>query len=271
MILSWDIGIKNMAYCLMNKTSDIKSWGIINLYDDVPKLDYACQASKKNNQVCGKKANFVFKNKYFCNVHNKNGSLLTFKCSHENCKNKVSYYDTEKKLYCTKHSKGITDPFKIDGKKNLNQLTKILYAELDKIPEFSEAKTILIENQPVLKNPTMKSIQMILYSYFMLRYVVDKKLDIEIKLMSAKNKLKVYDGPPINKYDNLKSKYSRDKKLSIDYCQYYLEKKKNNYWIDYFKNYKKNKGKGVIGNDDLADTYLMIIYYINNNNLNLKK
>ena len=144
MILSWDIGIKNMAYCLMSNDYNIKLWGIINLYDDVPKLDYKCTALKKNNEVCGKKANFVLQNEYFCTVHNKNGCKLTFKCSHSGCKNKVLYYDKEKQLYCTKHSKNIDDPYKIDGKKNLNQLTKILYEELDKIPEFSDAKIILI-------------------------------------------------------------------------------------------------------------------------------
>ena len=39
------------------------------------------------------------------------------------------------------------------------------------------------------------------------------------------------------------------------------------YRIRQDKCYEKNKGKGVLGNDDLADTYLMNIYYIYKNNL----
>ena len=47
---------------------------------------------------------------------------------------------------------------------------------------------IIIENQPVLKNPTMKSIQIMLYSYFLLK---NKKMK-SIQLVNACNKLKVF-------------------------------------------------------------------------------
>ena len=33
--------------------------------------------------------------------------------------------------------------------------------------ELLKADIVVIENQPVLKNPTMKSIQMVLYSFFL--------------------------------------------------------------------------------------------------------
>ena len=50
-----------------------------------------------------------------------------------------------------------------------------------------------------MKNPTMKSIQMIVYSYFYIRGIVDNKSTIlkDIVFISAGNKLKVYDGPKI--------------------------------------------------------------------------
>ena len=70
--------------------------------------------------------------------------------------------------------------------------------------------------------------------------------------MSAKNKLKAYTGEPITKYDKLKSKYDRTKKLSIDYCKIMIIGDKK--WYDFFINCKKN--------DDLADTYLMNCYYV---------
>ena len=171
-------------------------------------------------------------------------------------------------MYCTKCSKNIDSLkiVKLKGNKNLQQISTLLYKKLDQIPNLLNAKEVLIENQPVFKNPTMKSIQMILYSYFVLRGSIDKQNKIKISLMSAKNKLKVYDGPEITKFDHIKSKYSKDKKMSIEYCNILLEKcKDNNKWKEYFNNYKKNRGKGIIGNDDLADTFLMNCYFIKNN------
>ena len=78
---------------------------------------------------------------------------------------------------------------------------------------------ILIENQPVLKNPTMKSVQMILYSYFLINGVIKNTVK-EIKFISARNKLKVYDGPPIEV--KVKGKYAKRKRLSIKYCRYMI-------------------------------------------------
>ena len=65
-----------------------------------------------------------------------------------------------------------------------------LFNTLDEKSIFSECENIVIENQPVLKNPTMKSIQIMLYSYFLIK---NKNIKI-IKLLNASNKLKVYKG-----------------------------------------------------------------------------
>ena len=275
MILSWDVGIKNMAYCLMDYQNDqyiIEDWGILNLYDDVPTpREYTCQKLKKDGNKCEKKAKFIENGHYYCSIHSKNGDSInnTFKCSSENCSKKVMFYHSDnKKLYCTKCSKNINKLkiVKLKGNKNIQQLSTILYNKLDKLPNLLNVTEVLIENQPVFKNPTMKSIQMILYSYFVLRGIIDDKKNINMSLMSAKNKLKVYDGPKITKFDHIKSKYSRDKKLSIEYCNIFLEKcKDSKKWKEYFINYKKNRGKGIIGNDDLADTFLMNCYFIKNN------
>ena len=52
---------------------------------------------------------------------------------------------------------------------------------------------VLIENQPALKNPVMKSIQMIIYTFFVMDGVMKKESSIEtIHMVNARNKLKVY-------------------------------------------------------------------------------
>ena len=71
---------------------------------------------------------------------------------------------------------------------------------LDTIPELLDAKYVFIENQPCMKNPTMKSIQIIVYSYFIIKGLQNKDSNKEhIIFQSASNKLKVYKGPPVEK------------------------------------------------------------------------
>jgi len=71
-----------------------------------------------------------------------------------------------------------------------------------------------------MKNPTMKSIQMMLYSYYLIKGLHNKESSIDdIILMSASNKLKVYNGETIE--CDKKSKYSKNKYLAIKHTQYF--------------------------------------------------
>ncbi len=98
-------------------------------------------------------------------------------------------------------------------KKNRTLLFQNIPIKLNQIPELLEVDYVFIENQPVLKNPQMKSIQMILYSYFLFYGITDgiliqktmengsvEEYNHKVKAVdfcSASNKLKVYDGPEI--------------------------------------------------------------------------
>jgi hypothetical protein len=139
----------------------------------------------------------------------------------------------------------------IDGvkKPTIHYLTRNIIKLFDEIPLFLECNKVVIENQPCMKNPVMKSIQMIVYSYFAIRGVTDNKTTSEIVLMSASNKMKVYDGPPIELA--VKSKYTRNKKLAILHTQYILKDVEK---LEFFNTHKKK--------DDLADAYLQGLFYI---------
>ena len=114
-----------------------------------------------------------------------------------------------------------------------------------------QVDSIIIENQPVLKNPTMKSIQMILYTFFTEHGLMEQSSPIScIKLFSARNKLKTYDGPTIA--CTLKNKYNKRKFLSIEYTKYFIKQDKK--WYEFFLSNTKK--------DDLADCYMQGIYYI---------
>ena len=106
---------------------------------------------------------------------------------------------------------------------------------------------VIVENQPSLKNPTMKSIQMMVFSYFLIRGECSK-----LEMINARNKLKVYKGPKIS--CDIKDKYKRNKFLAIEYCKEMIKNEKEEF-IELYNNSKKK--------DDLADSYLQGIYYIN--------
>jgi hypothetical protein len=115
-------------------------------------------------------------------------------------------------------------------KKNRTLLFKNIPIKLNQIPELLEVDYVYIENQPVLKNPQMKSIQMILYSYFLFYGITDgiliQKSDVNgsieeynhkvkaVDFCSASNKLKVYDGPEIALEDLKKKKVAVKKSKS---------------------------------------------------------
>ena len=212
-ILSWDIGILNLSYCILEKNEEnqikIIGWDIVNLVDN--------EEMKKNRTL-------IFEN---------------------------------------------------------------IPRKLHEIPELLNVDIVVIENQPCLKNPQMKSIQMIMYSYFLiLGKVIGNNTENstyidKIDFCSASNKLKIYKGPEIilqekvrkNKKINEESKeienkeveskeeskpkkntmkYSDKKKLAIEHCKYFLQNQDVDY-LDFFNNHKKK--------DDLADSYLQGLYY----------
>lgn len=199
MILSFDIGIKNLSYCVMYKDETYDSinknnikiidWGIIQLIDD------------------------------------------GVKC------------------------KGVP----------LDKITSTLYNKLyNKFIDYNITK-VLLENQPVLKNPVMKSIQMIIYGYFAYeKNIMGREIEY-IKLINASNKLKL--GKNLKEINNsedilkIKTKYTRNKKLAIIYTNHFLKErlivKDYEKYNDIFNNHKKK--------DDLADAFLQGLYFIENN------
>ena len=213
--LSFDVGIKNLAFCSLNDNKQILDWGIINL-DKNPK----CQCGLQKE--CQKSATFI-----------------------------VTCDNGETKYSCTTHNKKYKKKKKINADRDIFNLSKILIEELNLKTDFLNHDVICIENQPALKNPVMKTVQMILYSYFMIEGATKDKLVDQVHMINARNKLKVYKGPPVEcKY---KEKYKRNKYLSVEYTKNMILNEEKNF-IDLFNESKKK--------DDLADAYLQGIYFI---------
>jgi hypothetical protein len=281
-ILSFDVGIVHLAYCLFTKEDNkwkILEWANIDLTDRESKI---CS--------CGLKASLIYNNNFYCKVHakkcepiknyeelfseNKN-SVCSF-IGKQNCNKKSSMeYTNTKECFCTTHSKSKyknlqnlfkVKPFKI---KNINTLdfddTRLkLFTILGEKIELLKADVVLIENQPSMKNPTMKSISNALYDFYLIRGIIDKertKSDIvKVKFMSPSNKLKLADENDTKKLVIAKKTdettgYKMTKALGIKYCTEMISHLPE--WSDFIKKQKKK--------DDLCDAFLQGAYYFEKN------
>jgi hypothetical protein len=221
--LSFDVGIINLAYCELTSDKQIRQWGILNMNDGP-----ICDMNLK--KPCEKRASYVLNNngieKFYCSCHIKHKSI------DKKCKKK-----------------------KLNTNYDLFKLSQNCINELKKI-NLENISYVLIENQPALKNPTMKSIQMIIYTFFIMSGVMNNESSItEVHMINARNKLKVYKGPKIEcpYEDNKKNRYKINKYLAIKYCENMIDKDCEEFKLLFNESKKK---------DDLADCYLQGIYYI---------
>ena len=136
--------------------------------------------------------------------------------------------------------------------KHLHKLSQELFEKLNEIKELIGNDAVVIENQPCLRNPKMKTMQILLYSYFVIKCNVDNDMKTDIRMMSASNKLKCYDGPELELPTKSKSKYIIRKKKAIEHCKHFI--KGNEMYYDFFMDHDKK--------DDLADSYLQGLYYL---------
>jgi hypothetical protein len=272
LILSFDVGIKNLAYSIIkyndDNTIEILEWNVINLLKDV--FD-----NQKKCDNCSKKANFKSKNEefHFCKKHKKNINkekpleLEKFdkkldKCSLDKCKKKVKYLCNGKKI-CASHKvlllKEYNKNYKLQKIKLLNcknfpindLLIKIIKIFNEKYIQFLLVDIVLIELQPVLKGPKMKTISNHIYSYFLINGVTNSQLNMSnVYYINASNKLKFCK----EKIDLDISKYKNRKKAAILNTIFVLDSLKQEKFTEFFNLSKKK--------DDLSDCLLQCLYYL---------
>ena len=233
-ILSVDVGIKNLAVCIVkidNSGCKILEWEIINSIQDLLDNQLTCCVTRKG-KLCSKIA---------CNKVVINDKTLGF-CNLKTCQKELtgSYSKKQIKKYKKINANHIS----------LDLLGKNIHAGLCALKNVDNLDHVLIENQPVLKNPKMKSIQMIIYSFFLFKTTNSDK-SFNVKLFNPSTKLQIYDGPVIT--TGKKNKYANRKALSIEYTKYFLNKYEDNKWVNIFNNSKKQ--------DDLADAYLQALTF----------
>ena len=276
-IISFDIGIKNMAYCIFdlnNEILKIKSWDVINLTDANDNIKEKCnQIVKKSGCICNKNATYYKDDNYYCKTHANKSEykilereikipenitikrikeiMLELKVKHEeDGKKKRQELKEELREYIKRNYlnkiKKVKRKTTIDY--DLIEIGKRIKEEFNKILEINDVSDVIIENQISPIASRMKTIQGMLAQYFIMKF---EKINIEF--ISSSNKLKLFSTTGEN--------YKDHKKDAIYYCNEVL--KKNNNLSENIEKFTKSKKK-----DDMADAFLQGLWYIKNKTIN---
>ena len=300
-IISFDIGIKNLAYCVFSlPTFSVLAWDVVNLVPAVESTAPLCTCLKattkasKSGGVCGKKATYTYGDANYCLVHSKNsGKLLPSKETSPPYIKKLKF--DELLAFCEKH--GITlppaakKPVLIETAiqhferrclvpivkpktSNANQVHLVDIGKRIKIEFDERLKTLLpqithviLENQISPIAGRMNTIQGMLSQYFIMRNEA-----IHIEFISSIGKLKgltQVDKVPLTVVPLEQSPPS----VAFDKTIYKEHKSDGIFFCKQFleNNPQLMSHKQIIEashkKDDLADSFLQGIYYMKRGNL----
>ena len=276
--ISIDVGMKNLAYCLMEVNTEVPystnkinytvlDWNVINLTDSDK---YICKCLTKNKKVCNKKAKYFKNAVYYCKTHAKqsNHKIPTDELNIRKIdkrlvselKQYVKKYNISVDPSIKKHTKSVL----LDSiKKELinNYLMPVVIKKTSSISlvdygialkekftdtfNYEEVDKVIIENQIGPLALRMKTLQGMITQHFIEQGITD------IEMINASNKLNQMIG------SGKKTCYSERKKASIKYTLGDL----NTYseissWFEHFNKHNKK--------DDLADCYLQGKWFISN-------
>lgn len=257
-ILSFDVGIKHLAYCLIHIDSSqctytISSWDCINL------CNLTCQADK----TCDKAAIYSKNDMYYCKTHAKkqtnflvpNVNLKKLKLSQLNTLVKQHHLDEKEETI--PHKKADLLEFlqqrfleKVTSNANhmdLIQLGINMKNSFDELFQSDKIDYVLIENQISPIATRMKTFQGMITQYFIMKDCYN------VIYVSSINKLKDF----ITK----KLSYKERKTASIDVTIQQIKENEQLFltWMDFYNKHKKK--------DDLADCYLQCLWFIKDHNL----
>ena len=277
-IISFDIGIKNMAYCVFDASGSVIDWNISNLMDREPDAKTCTVMNAPKNKkvaatVCCKKAKYEKCGVCYCQTHAKSSNFLLpdKTCSPGAVKKLkldelrrfaanrfIALADTDAKpaivgkinaFFTEKTLVPITNKKTNAGAVDLVSIGRNMKTEFGKIESFKTAKHVIVENQISPIATRMKSIQGMLAQYFIMQ-----SDDINIEFLSSIGKLKGFE----KQNENLDSEYQQHKKDAIFYCNRFLEMDRYSDWKGVLDTKKK---------DDLADCFLQGIQWMKRKNI----
>ena len=263
-ILSIDVGIKNLAFCLFevkDKQSQILKWDVIDLSEEET---LNCDCIEKGKK-CAKPAKYKKNFHLYCLKHAKKENFqipnFNFDIKKLNQKKLIHLYEIANDLLINypQHVKKVelieiitnfiyNNYFQLIERKNGNKInlinigTNIQFHFDNILSDITSIEYVIIENQISPIANRMKNIQGMLVQYF----IMNKVYIDQIEFVSACNKLKECD-------IKVKTKYSERKKIAISKCLEIIESD-NSSFFDFYINHKKK--------DDLADCFLQGRWFI---------
>lgn len=274
-LISFDVGIKNLAYCIIDidvqKNIQLIEWNVLNLCEEtVNPQPVICSEVLKNGKTCGKRANY-HKNQgcFNCTPHAKKSKLYIIP---EKKHSKISlkkmklpelrdlYQVTFQKEMKGKKELGVDElfqrfqenawdvvetPKKMNaGKVDLITIGRALHAQLSQNPIMTTITNVIVENQISPIANRMKTIQGMIAQHY-----ISLGNNSSIEFVSSGNKLK-----NMEKQSAATTEYKQHKQDGIFYCKKYLEEKKmDSQWIELLVSSTKK--------DDLADCFLQAIWW----------
>jgi hypothetical protein len=263
-VLSIDVGIKNLALCLLNINEDkqysIDIWNVSNL----------CREEKILCSTCNKTATYKYGSFYTCKRHIKDSGvgiipnelednklkkgkikdireiLLKHKIQFDNKKSKIILLDELQKEFQSKYIIPFNNSIKTTDM-SLIEIGINLKIEMDLLFKDIKIDTVIIENQISPIANRMKTLQGMIAQYFIMNDVTD------IHFISASNKLKDFIA-------NKQTTYSERKKKGIEVCEeIVINNDQLNEHLTLFENSKKK--------DDLADCFLQGLWFLKEKSL----
>lgn len=267
--ISIDVGIKNLALCVLEHTTsstlNILHWSIVDLSSE----DEVQLCNADPTKPCKNGAKFKKIDVHYCLKHAKKQPFII--PTRETTagfinKQKVDALKTIAHTYSIQYDPNIKKPELLSkiqdylktncfesihttnaSKINLITLGKHLKNKLDFIFQDDVFDNVIIENQISPIANRMKTIQGMIAQYFIMKNNCQ-----HIEFVSSLNKLKSVVEPE----HSLALTYSDRKKTGIQQCVDLLAKHNLCADTEFFKKHKKK--------DDLADSFLQAIWFINN-------
>lgn len=256
---------KNASYCKLDRNPDGTYFGYCANHFKKATLELSqviltklgsctCFAPgiKDATKRCGAKAWYLERNQLYKGYCKKHYNMFT-SVKHTHTHNPTPRQEEE--FYKVIKSKSVTSL-------DLSLLAESLYKELDNKPELTHVSQILLENQPVFKNPTMKTIQSLLYGYFIIKgRMIPNSVNKTIQCYFAANKLDMVKFVDEANRENMKTilkqskdQYAKNKSLAILLVNYYLDNCSTN------AAELKAKFAACSKKDDMADSLLMTLH-----------
>jgi len=294
-VISFDVGIKNMAYCLFDISGtdvSIADWKVLSLMDEeVPIAFCNCRKVKekkgkskvenffvaKTTLLCGRVAKYKKKDNFYCEKHAK--SQTSYRIPEKTILKKMGLEELVKyanslgvlslpkkkadilsliDTYLKEHS--LEPVLAKKGAKAGDTDLVVLGKNMKRI--FADSLKdvvidyVLIENQISTLATRMKTVQGMLAQMFIMSYE-----DIGVEFVSSANKLKMFakEEQEAKESKTDSQKYKEHKKDGVFYCEQLLSS--GNWPTDLWTTCEKKK------KDDLADCFLQGVWWLKRENL----